>query len=141
MEKRNNLLRRNAVIYSATPNVHPLPISSDPERLENGEEEKGNGEEAEETDDDNEQDEPGEEDFRVEAAECRDEVVLPHHHALPDTLHFDTGFMEIIRCMLGELKKNANSRALTPLWRRVCISILSFSRSACVWKYAYMRAW
>jgi hypothetical protein len=94
-----------------------VPVFSDSERLMKEEE----GEE-EETDDD-EEDEQAAGGFCVEAKECYDDVILPRHHALPDTLDCEPGFLEIIRYMLEKLKENADSQALTPLWRHVCLTM------------------
>jgi hypothetical protein len=74
-------------------------------------------------DDDGNDDEDTAEGFHVEAEECSDEVVLPHPHALPHTLGFNTGFAETIRGILEELKNNADSRALTPSWRYICLAM------------------
>lgn len=65
-------------------------------------------------DDDDDDDDQGEGEqkaewaFDVEEERYSDEVVFPSHHATPDSVEFNAGFVEIVRCMLAEWKKTWN---------------------------------
>lgn len=60
---------------------------------------------------------------------------LPCHHATPDSVEFDAGFVENVRCMLEELIQHAidsfeqpkqwkdGKSALAGSWRKICSAI------------------
>lgn len=130
-EENQPVKKKGSRLFSKSEH-EPVPVFSACERLEEREiekEERSGGDEndADANDDDDDYDDYEEdeaaEDFLIELEECSDEVILPHRHALPHPLEFNAGFAEIVKGILEELKKNADSRALTRSWRHICLAM------------------